>query len=60
MNNAFHFIVKALLVPQIFKFLSGLFWSEFMISQTEEQAITKNILPDILKVKDSKAMKFCS
>ena len=57
MNNAFYFILKALLVTKLTFCLDfyGHAWkrqryiSKFMTSQTETQTVTINILPDISK-----------
>ena len=70
MKNAFYFILKALFVLQILKFLSQLFchvgkttWlekftSKFMTSQPGLQTIVLHILPNISKNKNNQTMKF--
>ena len=71
MKNSFCFILKALFVLKIFKFLSRLFGhveknglirklrliSKFMTSQPGLQTIAIHILPNILQSKGSQAMK---
>ena len=61
-KNAFHFILKAIFILKIFKFLSWLFGhvekndcignvrfiSKFLSSRTEKQTITIHILPKML------------
>ena len=72
MKNAFYFILKALFVLKILKFLSRLFGhvgktarsekyrltSKFMTSQPGSQTITIHILPDISQSKGNQTMKF--
>ena len=65
MKNVFCFILKALFVLKIFRFLTGLFghfvWtfcSKFMTSQPDSQIITVHILPNISRCKVNEAMKF--
>ena len=70
MKNAFYFILKALFVLQISKFLWQLFchvgkttWlekftSKFMTSQPGLQTIVLHILPNISKNKNNQTMKF--
>ena len=69
-KNAFYFILKAIFVLKIFKFLSGLFGyvekarrrrkliSKFMTSQPGYQAITVHILPNILRSRGNQTIKF--
>ena len=71
MKNAFYFILKALFVLKIFKFLSWLFGhvenelirkirliSTFMTSQPGQQRITTHILLNISRTKGNQALKF--
>ena len=68
MINVFYFILKALFVLKIFKFLSRLFghigktaWlenSKLMTSQPGSQTIAIHILPNILQSKGNQTMKF--
>ena len=72
MKNTFHFILKALSILKIFKFLSrhfGHLWktawlkrlrltSKFVTSQPAFQAIAILILPNISQGKGSQTMKF--
>ena len=72
MKNAFYFILKALFVLKLFKFLSRLFWScrknglirklrlisKFMLSQPGLQTIAIHILPNISQSKGNQTMKF--
>ena len=71
MKNAFYFVLKALFVLKIFKFLS-LLWScrknglirnislapKFMTSQPYLQTIAIHILPNISQSKGNQGMKF--
>ena len=71
-ENAFYFILKALFVFKICKFLSRLFWScrknglirniswtlKFMTSQLGLQTFAIHILQNISKSKDNRIMKF--
>ena len=72
MKSAIYFILKALFVLKIFKFLSWLFFimqenglirklsliSKFMTSQTGQHIITIHILPNISRSKDNQPIKF--
>ena len=72
MKNAFYFILRALSVLKIFKFLSYLFWSfrknglirkiiltsKFMTSQPGLKTIAIQILPNISQSKGNQKMKF--
>ena len=71
MENAFYFILKALFVFKIFKFLPWFFWScrkkgliweitltsKFVTSQPGQQTITMHILPNISRSKGNQTMK---
>ena len=71
MENACHFILKALFVLKTIKLLSLIFGhikndltrkikliSEFMMSQPGKQTITIHILPNISRSKRKKTMEF--
>ena len=72
MKNTFYFILKALFVLNIFKFLSRFFWSctkndliwkirltsTFMTSKPGLQTIATQILPNISQSKGNQTMKF--
>ena len=72
MKNAFYFILKALLVLEVFQFLPRLFWScrkdglirkivlvsKFMTLQAGLQTISINILPQISQSKGNPTIKF--
>ena len=70
MKNAFYFTLKALLVLEIFKFLSWIFCqvvkhldqkdtnSKFMMSPPGKQAIGTLILPSISRSKGNQTLKF--
>ena len=72
MKNTFYFVLKALFILKIFKFLSRPFghvgktaWlekisltSKFMTSQPGLQTIAILILPNILQTKGNQIMKF--
>ena len=70
MKNAFYFILKALFVLKIFKFLSRLFGqknglirkirltSKFMTSQPGSQTVAIHILSGISQSKGNQAMNF--
>ena len=65
MKNAFHFILKALFVLKISKFLSKFFGhvekmrltSKFMTSQPGQKTIAIHILPNISRSKVNKRVK---
>ena len=65
MKNAFYFILKALFVLKIFKFLSYIFvmWKKRLnqkdlTTQPGQQTITIHILPKILRSKVNQTLKF--
>ena len=72
MENAFYFVLKALFVLEIFRFLSSIsrhiekndlirnirLISKFMTSQPGHQRISKHILLNISRIKDNQTMKF--
>ena len=60
-KNAFHFMLKALLVLEIFTFLSEFLVKKentFMTSQTEQQIIKIHILLNISRSKGNQTMRF--
>ena len=61
LKNVFCFILKALFVFKIFKFLSQLFGhvgkTTFMTSQSGQQTVTIHIFPNISHSKSNQTMK---